>query len=302
MNALLEDAGKEVKLENEHVDSFHQFMEIPLTQIEANPNQPRTEFDEEALDELATSIALHGLIQPITVRKASGRKYQIISGERRFRASQKAHLNKVPVYVRKTDDQGLLEMALIENIQREDLNAMEIATTYKRLLDECEIRQEELGKRVGKKRSTVTNYLRLLKLPTELQIALRANLITMGHARAMISIPDPHVQKQVLEDTLEKDYSVRQVERIVKEILEGKEEKQEEEKKPEAKTRKNIANGGPKPNYDTILWEDKISSAWNRNVRLKIKSNGKGEMIVPFDHEKDLQEFIALVQKRSKKK
>ncbi|MBI1184508.1 ParB/RepB/Spo0J family partition protein [bacterium] len=286
LNALLQDAEREVRKENEQADSVNKFNDIPLKYIEPNPNQPRVEFDEDLLEELSQSIKVHGLIQPITVRQVGRNKYQIISGERRYRASLLAGIESVPAYVREADDQTTLEMALIENIQREDLNAMEVANSYRRLIDECNLNQEELGNRVGKKRSTVTNYLRLLKLPSELQIALRANLIKMGHARALIVVDDPERQKSLLEDILENDYSVRQVERLVKEILDGP---VKEEKSAEPAT-KNISE--KKPDYNTLLWEEKFSKACNRNVKIKLKPNGKGEILLPFTNESELENFL----------
>lgn len=298
LNALLEDAGSEIKQQNEQVDQEAlRFIEIPLKQIERNPFQPRVEFDDEALDELAASIELHGLIQPITVRRVGTHKYQLISGERRWRAAQKSGMERIPAYLRTADDQGSLEMALIENIQRENLNAMEVANSYQRLIEECSLRQEDLGKRVGKKRSTITNYLRLLKLPSELQIALRANLISMGHARAMLSVDDQDKQKKLLEDILEYDLSVRNVEKRVKEILDGVDEAPPANHKPEAKTNGQANNGG-KTNYDKLLWEEKLSTYYNRKVVVKTKANGKGEIVVPFDNEEDLLVFAnALLQK-----
>lgn len=294
LNALLQDAGAEIKEHNTTVaNKALKFSEIPISQIERNPFQPRVEFDEEALDELAESIGIHGLIQPITVRKMGAYKYQLISGERRTRASQKAGLDKIPAYIRSADDQGSLEMALIENIQRENLNAMEVASSYQRLLEECQLNQEDLGKRVGKKRSTVTNYLRLLKLPTELQIALRANLISMGHARAMLSVDNNEKQKKLLEDILEFDLSVRNVEKRVKEILDGTDEQPEE-----ANTSPEKAERTPdRPNYDRMLWEEKLSAYYNRKVSVKVKANGKGEISIPFNTEEDLLVFVDALTK-----
>lgn len=289
LNALLQDAERGIKEENKNVeDGVSKFNELAIKNIEANPNQPRVEFDEDALEELASSIKVHGLIQPITVRKAGRNKYQIISGERRFRASQRAGLERVPAYVREVDDTVTLEMALVENIQREDLNAMEIANTYIRLIEECNLKQEELGQRVGKKRSTITNYLRLLKLPTEIQIALRANLIKMGHARALISISDTEQQKSLLEDILENDYSVRQVERLVKEILDGDHGVEEETSAKSSEASPSVA----KPDYEGILWEEKFSAAYKRQVKVKLGSNGKGQIIVPFKSKNDLEQFF----------
>src|SRR5689334_22725221 len=192
--------------------------EIPIEEIEVNPFQPRTHFDQEALLELAESITLHGIIQPITVRRLAQNQYQLISGERRYQASKLADLKMIPAYIRSADDQQMLEMALIENIQRENLNAIEIALSYQRLLTECNLKQEELGERVGKNRTTVTNYLRLLKLPPDIQAALRDNRISMGHARAIVSVENPEEQLYIFKKTLAEDLSVRKVEELVREI------------------------------------------------------------------------------------
>ncbi len=189
---------------------------VPVTQIEANPFQPRTEFSPDALIDLAQSIREMGLIQPITVRKISAKKFQIISGERRFRASQMAGLDEVPVYIRATDDQGMLEMALVENIQRENLNAIEVAISFKRLMEECNLTIEALAERVGKDRTTVTNYVRLLKLPPDIQLGIIEKRISMGHARALINIPESK-QLAIFKEIIEKGLSVRKVEDLAKE-------------------------------------------------------------------------------------
>ena len=192
--------------------------EIAIAQIEVNPFQPRTEFDQENLQELATSIQQLGIIQPITVRKLGYDKYQLISGERRFRASQLAGLEKVPSYIRIANDKEMLEMALVENIQREQLNAIEVALSYKRLMEECKLTQERMSERVGKKRSTIANYLRLLKLPAEIQVGLRDGKISMGHARALVNVSNSHTQLNIFHDTVANGFSVRDIEQIVKEF------------------------------------------------------------------------------------
>lgn len=201
--------------------------EIPLDQIERNPSQPRTNFDEEALKELAESIKRLGIIQPLTVRVIGPDRYQIISGERRFRASQLAGLEEVPAYIRTADDQGILEMALVENIQREDLDAIEIALSYNRLVTECNLTQENISGRVGKKRSTVANYLRLLKLPEEIQLDIRDQRISMGHARALINISDPKTQLSIAKKIIQQGLSVRQTEELVKNLNKPKAEKED---------------------------------------------------------------------------
>src|SRR3990170_3675900 len=192
--------------------------EIPIEEIEVNPFQPRTHFDQEALQELSESIKVHGIIQPITVRRLTTNQYQLISGERRFHASRLAGLKTIPAYIRSANDQQMLEMALIENIQRENLNAIEIALSYQRLISECSLKQDELGERVGKNRATVTNYLRLLRLPPDIQIAVRDNKLSMGHARAIINVENPDKQLYIFKKTLEEDLSVRKVEELVRKM------------------------------------------------------------------------------------
>src|ERR1700712_4338929 len=192
--------------------------EIRISEIEVNPYQPRTEFDEQALNELADSIRLQGLIQPITVRKVNAHAYQLISGERRLRASKLAGLKQIPAYIRTANDQQMLEMALIENIQREDLNAIEVALSFQRMIEECNLKQEELGDRVSKNRSTVTNYLRLLKLPPTIQASIRDGQLSMGHARALITIEDPAKQLYLHQHIIQQGLSVRKVEELVREM------------------------------------------------------------------------------------
>ena len=195
--------------------------EIELSKIIVNPNQPRREFDQTALQELADSIAEIGIIQPITLRKLDNEEYQIIAGERRFRASQLAGLTSIPAYIRTADDENVMEMALIENIQREDLNSVEIALAYQHLLEQYGLTQERLSERVGKKRTTIANYLRLLKLPAPVQMGLQNKQIDMGHARALVTLGDPKLQVKIYEEILEHGYSVRKVEEIVKSLSEG---------------------------------------------------------------------------------
>jgi len=219
LGALLDDSGYEFKPKLVS-DSVKQPLinEIPLKYIKSNPFQPRTDFDEESLNELAESIVTQGIIQPITVRKINDQEYQLISGERRLIASKKANLKSIPAYVREANDQQMLEMALIENIQRENLNAIEIANSYQKLLTECNLKQDELGDRVGKKRATVTNYLRLLKLPPDIQAAIREDKISMGHARALINIENIDLQLALFHKILKDDLSVRKTEHLVRQI------------------------------------------------------------------------------------
>ena len=217
LGALLEDSAKGSVALSTDGNRAGSINEIALENIQVNPFQPRTHFDREALEELAESIKVQGIIQPITVRKLAENEYQLISGERRFQASKMAGLEAIPAYVRTADDQQMLEMALIENIQRENLNAIEVALSYQRLLSECDLKQEELGERVGKNRTTVNNYLRLLKLPPDVQVGLRDKKISMGHARAIINVEDVDKQLHIFQKIVNEDLSVRKVEQLVRE-------------------------------------------------------------------------------------
>ena len=258
--------------------------EIPLEQIETNPFQPRTHFDQEALEELADSIKTQGIIQPITVRKLSPEKYQLISGERRYQASKLAGLSKIPAYVRTANDQQMLEMALIENIQRENLNAIEIALSYQRLLTECELKQEELGDRVGKKRTTVNNYLRLLKLPPVIQIALRDNSISMGHARAIINVDDPAKQLYIFNKIVNDGLSVRNVEKLVRDLTTG-----------QAETKKESPSLNPEKEREFKQLQFKLSSHFGTKVNVKTDENNKGEIKIPFVSTEDLNRILELL-------
>ncbi|HMU78461.1 MAG: ParB/RepB/Spo0J family partition protein [Bacteroidia bacterium] len=259
-----------------------QITTLPVDRIEANPFQPRSEFKEEELLNLADSIRVHGLIQPITVRKLSADKYQIISGERRFRAAQLVGLTNVPVFIRLANDQSMLEMALVENIQRENLNAIEIAISYKRLIDECKLTQEDLGLRVGKDRTTVTNYLRLLKLPPQIQTALRDDKISMGHARAIISIGDPVMQLKVFNEILENDLSVRSVEDIVRGVSKN-------EKKQPSISEKFIK--GIEYKHIQKRLEDKFET----KIEVKHRKNGSGQIMFTYFSTDDLNRLLDIL-------
>ncbi len=256
-------------------------MDINL--IEVNPFQPRTEFDQETLLELSDSIKLQGLIQPITVRRLSEGAYQLISGERRLRASKLAGLTEIPVYIRTADDQQMLEMALIENIQRENLNAIEVAISFQRMIDECNLKQEELGDRVSKNRSTVTNYLRLLKLPPSIQASIRDNKISMGHARALISVSDIEKQLFIHQQILLNGLSVRKVEELVRAL--------QHDTKPAEKVKKS----NPKAfQYKKI--EDDLATKFSTRVKLSVASNkDKGSIEIPFNSEDDLNRILELL-------
>tara|TARA_S200000501_G_scaffold192713_1_gene181505 strand:- start:840 stop:1733 length:894 start_codon:yes stop_codon:yes gene_type:complete len=255
--------------------------EIFISQIEVNPYQPRSHFNEEALDDLAQSIQVQGIIQPITVRKLSENKYQLISGERRLQASKKAGLDQIPAYIRLADDQQMLEMALIENIQRENLNAIEIALSYQRLLSECDLKQEQLGDRVGKNRSTVTNYLRLLKLPPDIQVGLRDGLLSMGHARSIIVIDNVDLQLEIFQKILIESLSVRKTESLVRGLM---------NKKPKDKFEATAMT----PEIAQV--QRRLSSHFGTMVKIKSKNNAKGEISIPFASVNELNRILDLIE------
>lgn len=256
---------------------------IPVGEIEVNPFQPRKEFDKEALEELAESLKVHGLIQPITVRRMADRQYQLISGERRLRASKLAGLEEVPAYVRLANDQEMIEMALVENIQRENLNAIEVAFTYQRLIDEIEhLTHENLSERVGKKRSTVTNSLRLLKLPPDIQKSLKMGEISMGHGRALLAVEDIALQSTIFKKVINEELSVRETEKLIKSYKEP----------APAKT-------APPPSLpsDYQAVENNLKSYLGAKVNLKLKSNGSGQISIPFASTDDLNRLLDLIEK-----
>lgn len=257
--------------------------ELAIHQIETNPFQPRSEFEDEALLELSDSIQKQGIIQPITVRKVGFEKYQLISGERRLRAAKMAGLTSIPSFIRVANDEQMLELALVENIQRENLNSIEIAISYNRLIEECKITQEELGNRVGKKRSTITNYLRLLKLPAEVQIALTQNQISMGHARSLISIESLPSQLKILELVVSKELSVRDTENLVKELMH-----------PIEKVERKRDDHLP---ANFISYRNQLNNLLSTRVDLKRNSKGEGKISIPFTGESDLLRIIALLEK-----
>ena len=259
--------------------------EVDLKLIDVNPFQPRTEFDEDALNELAESIKQLGLVTPVTLRKLDNGRYQIIAGERRCRASKIAGLSAIPAYIRTADDQAMLELALVENIQREDLDPIEIAISYQRLIDECNLTQENLGDRVGKKRSTVTNFLRLLKLPDEIKLGLRKGLISMGHAKALLSIDDVNDQNFLFERILNERLSVREVEEIASEMKEAN----NPDKKKKQKTKK-------KDNTYAEL-ESKLNSFFESKVKFNRTDKGNGKIVIAFKNDQDLERIISLFDK-----
>ena len=279
LSALLENADTDITAV-EH-KALHSIADIEISQIVANAFQPRTDFDQEALEELCESIKVHGIIQPITVRKIGYEQYELISGERRTRASILAGKNKIPAYIRLADDQQMLEMALIENIQRENLNSIEIALSYKRLLDECGLKQEELGERVGKKRTTVNNYLRLLRLPDEIQLSIKNGEIMMGHARALVNVENPERQSAIFRSAVTSSLSVRQVEDLVR----------NEKENPEGTHSKAAAKYFDFTEY--INHKKEIEKRLDTDVRFKSRSNDNGTIIISFSSKEQLEDIIS---------
>ena len=284
LGALLEDSNDE-NARSSMEPAVSAINEIPIKEIEANPFQPRSHFDKESLEELAESIKVQGIIQPITVRKLEKNKYQLISGERRLQASKLAGLEALPAYVRVANDQQMLEMALIENIQRENLNAIEIALSYQRLISECELKQEQLGERVGKNRTTVNNYIRLLKLPPDIQIAIRDQRLSMGHARAIINIDNIDTQLSIFKKIVEDDLSVRKVEALVRNMMSGK---------PEEKKGKDIQQQ-TEINPEIKSLQTRLSSHFGTKVEIKSDNKDKGEIKIPFVSKDDLNRILELL-------
>jgi ParB family transcriptional regulator, chromosome partitioning protein len=289
LSALLENANTDItsnKLEGEG-KVVGAVSNIEIASIEVNPFQPRTHFDEQALNELATSIKEHGIIQPVTVRKLGYDKYQLISGERRFRASQIAGLKIIPAYIRIADDQTMLEMALVENIQREDLNAIEVAISYKRLIDECSLTQEQLSQKVSKQRSTISNYLRLLKLPVEIQLAIRNGDLSMGHARALINIDDEEKQLEIYLRIITDNLSVREVENIVRDAKETNSTAPTTSPSSDASSKSSLS-------FNDLKVIEDLRAAFNSKVNIVKGDKGKGKIVIPFSSENDLQRIIDL--------
>jgi len=276
LGALIDDAGQE------HTVNADSVNEIEINRIEVNPFQPRTKFDEEALKELASSIKQLGIIQPITVRKIDDRKFQLITGERRLRAAQLAGLNKIPAFVRFANDQEMLEMALVENIQREDLDAIEIAISYQRLIEECKLTQESMSDRVGKKRSTISNYLRLLKLPAEIQLGIRDRKITMGHARALINVESEKTQLKVYYKIIDEDLSVRKAEDITRDInIPNPEVQKEKVRLPEE--------------YEQL--KKHLSDHFSSKIEFNRNNKGSGKIVIPFKSDEDLERIMGIIDK-----
>jgi ParB family transcriptional regulator, chromosome partitioning protein len=264
-----------------------QISEIEIGKIQPNPNQPRSVFDEEALNELAASIRALGIIQPITLKEVGTDKYLIISGERRWRASQIAGLERIPAYIRTAADDNVVEMALIENIQREDLNSIEIALAYQKLIENYELTQEKLSERVGKKRATIANYLRLLKLPAEIQMGLKDRKIDMGHARALLAVDDPKIQLKLYEKILSEGLSVRSVEELARDIVAGV--------TPDDKPQRKKHHVMLPEEYNQL--RDQLSGFFQTKVQLTCNDKGKGKITIPFASEEELEKVMALLDK-----
>lgn len=268
LSALIEDA---------HIKPEASIKEIEISLIETNPFQPRSHFDQEALEELAASIRQLGIIQPITVRKLDETRYQLIAGERRLKASVIAGLTRIPAYVRTADDLSMLELALVENIQREDLDPIEVAISYQRLIDECKLTQESMSERVGKKRSTIANYLRLLKLPAEIQLGLRTAKLSMGHARTLINIEDPSVQLVVYQKILDNNLSVRKIEDLVRDI----------QTKGQPKTKEKVAVP-----VEHGQLQDQLKRYFQVSVQFKRSNKGKGKIVLTFNSDEELERIL----------
>ena len=260
-------------------------MLIPVGMIEPNPFQPRSAFDQDAMEELADSIRTLGLIQPITVRKKSNDRYQIISGERRFRASKMAGMNEIPAYIRETDDQGMLEMAIVENIQREDLDPIEVALSYQRLIEECSLTQEQMATRVGKKRASVTNYLRLLRLPAKIQHDLKVGLLSVGHAKVLLGVENQEIQEKLCDLVIKEELSVRQLENMIRKMEKGEnpKDKPQEQDLPE--------------DYFKVL--EIVGKYFTNNISLKRNSSGKGTMTIHFSSDEEISKFLKALEESS---
>ena len=265
-----------------HTQGSSNLNEIEISLIEPNPNQPRREFDHDALQELANSIKEVGIIQPITLRQLTSGKYQIIAGERRWRASQLAGLKSIPAYIRTVEDEGVMEMALVENIQREDLNAIEVALAYQHLAETTGMTQEKISKRVGKSRAAVTNYMRLLKLPAQVQIALKNHEIDMGHARALLAIDSPSTQIKLFKEIQKQQYSVRKVEEMVQALKNGDDVKTVKGK---------IAQKSKLPEEFEVL-KDRLAQFFQTKVQMTCSAKGKGKISIAFDNEEQLEQIM----------
>jgi ParB family chromosome partitioning protein len=277
LSALLADKANVEKDESVRKEILGGIASLPIELIEENPFQPRTHFSAEALEELSSSIAELGIIQPITVRQV-GEKFQLISGERRFRASKMAGLKEIPTYVRMANDESMLELALVENIQRQDLDAIEVAISYQRLIEECDLTQEEMSQRVGKKRSTITNYLRLLKLNPIIQAGIRDQMISMGHARALVNIEDETAQLEIYQQTISKSLSVRQVEELVRSLRDGKNKKDKKRKTPLP--------------FEFQRAKEDMNAKLGTKTEIERNSRGSGKIVISFTSDGEFERIL----------
>lgn len=279
-----------ISTEEVHTNGSSSINEVPVFKIKANPNQPRREFQPEALQELAESIRQIGIIQPITLRQMEDGTYQIIAGERRWRAAQLAGLTNIPAYIRTANDENVMQMALVENIQREDLNAIEIALAYQNLIEQYSLTQDKLSEKVGKNRATIANYLRLLKLPAQVQVALQNKEVDQGHARALLGLDKPSLQVKLFNEIREKGYSVRQVEEMVKALNNG------ETLKSGRHTLKSKTASKRLPEEYTEL-RNRLSERFSTKVQMTCSQQGKGKISIPFASEEELERIITLLDK-----
>jgi len=285
LGALIKDVPKASEpVHNELIN------EISLDLIDVNPYQPRENFDEESMNELASSIKELGIIQPVTVRKMDSGRYQIISGERRTRAARIAELKTIPAYIRTANDQGMLEMALVENIQRKDLDAIEIAISYNRLMEECNLTQEVLSERVGKKRATIANYLRLLKLPAEIQKGIQMGVIGMGHARALITLDSQEMQLEIFEKTIRNELSVRQIEEMVRLIQEGNDTTENNK----ASTKETIFPSQKDDDYNKL--QESLTGQFRTAIELKRDTKGRGKIVIHFKNDTELERILGMFE------
>ncbi len=290
LSALLENSETDITTKSANTNSglVGSVSMLPINSIEANPFNPRTNFEKAALEELSQSIAIHGIIQPLTVRKLGRDNYQLISGERRFRASQLAGLTEVPVYIRVANDQTMLEMALVENIQREDLNSIEVAISYQRLIEECSLTQDQLSQKVAKSRSSITNHLRLLKLPVDIQASVRDNVISMGHARALVSAGDESLQMAIFNRIVEDGLSVRDAEALIREGY-------VEPRINEGNTKKSASP--IKITATQFTFKEHLGDKLSTKIELKKSTSGNGKLIVNFNSEVDLNRIIEILNR-----
>lgn len=286
-NALGRGLDALISTEGVRTSGSSTISEIAIDQIEANPNQPRREFDEEALQELATSIREIGIIQPITLRQVADNRFQIIAGERRWRASQLAGLKAIPAYIRTINDESVMEMALVENIQREDLNAIEIALAYEHLLEESGMTQEKVSERVGKSRTSITNFLRLLRLPAQVQMALQKKEIDMGHARALLAVDSPSLQIKLFKEIQRNGYSVRKVEELAQQLKSGE----------DIQTAKKIIVAKRQMPEEFSLLKKRLSAFLDAKVQLTCSPKGKGKISIPFANEEELLRIMKVFDK-----